>query len=107
MPKLGFHMFDYDHEFTEEYIPKIPLKSNVSCGLIRTFRNLESRYFHEGRIVKTSFSCHDHILTMFKSIGFDCLLNINEQICPQFILEFYSQVKLAYNKDQTLSINFP
>nr|GEY08375.1 pentatricopeptide repeat-containing protein [Tanacetum cinerariifolium] len=33
-----------------------------------------------------------HIRSKIESIGFDCLLDINEQIIPCFILEFYCQL---------------
>ncbi|GJV14283.1 hypothetical protein Tco_1359606 [Tanacetum coccineum] len=38
-----------------------------------------------------------HIRAKFESIDFDCLLNINEQIVPRFVLEFYSQLTFDYN----------
>ncbi|GJS23393.1 hypothetical protein Tco_0452025 [Tanacetum coccineum] len=32
-------------------------------------------------------------------IEFECLLEINEQVCPRFILEFYSQYQLSYSDE--------
>ncbi|GJU82091.1 hypothetical protein Tco_1284456 [Tanacetum coccineum] len=43
---------------------------------------------------------------MFETINLDYLYNIDEPICPTFLLEFYSQVNLIRNEDQTLSIKF-
>ncbi|GJY88642.1 retrovirus-related pol polyprotein from transposon TNT 1-94 [Tanacetum coccineum] len=34
-----------------------------------------------------------------KFIEFECLLEINEQVCPRFILEFYSQYQLSYSDE--------
>ncbi|GJU29636.1 hypothetical protein Tco_1173225 [Tanacetum coccineum] len=40
--------------------------------------------------------------SMCSHIGFECLLEINEQIVPHFILEFYSQYRINYDsKGQT------
>ncbi|GJS62416.1 retrovirus-related pol polyprotein from transposon TNT 1-94 [Tanacetum coccineum] len=35
----------------------------------------------------------------WKSCLFECLLEINEQICPRFILEFYSQYRVSYSDE--------
>ncbi|GJW35238.1 hypothetical protein Tco_0058158 [Tanacetum coccineum] len=42
----------------------------------------------------------------FAAIGFDCLLDINEKICPIFVLQFYKSVRLIRNLNGTLSIAF-
>nr|GEU72828.1 pentatricopeptide repeat-containing protein [Tanacetum cinerariifolium] len=47
-----------------------------------------------------------HICAKIESIGFDCLLNINEQIVPRFVLEFYSQLSFSYNSEGHFVINF-
>nr|GEX75709.1 pentatricopeptide repeat-containing protein [Tanacetum cinerariifolium] len=47
-----------------------------------------------------------HIRAMFGLIGFDCLLNINEQIVPRFILELYSEVTFDYNSEGHVVVNF-
>ncbi|GJV68161.1 hypothetical protein Tco_1483670 [Tanacetum coccineum] len=41
-----------------------------------------------------------------RSIGFDCLLNINEKICPIFVLQFYKSVRIIRNLNGTISIAF-
>ncbi|GJV50633.1 hypothetical protein Tco_1446374 [Tanacetum coccineum] len=43
---------------------------------------------------------------MFKIVNLQCLYDINEHICPRFLLEFYSQVELIRNDDQTLYLKF-
>ncbi|GKD69677.1 hypothetical protein Tco_1323767 [Tanacetum coccineum] len=47
-----------------------------------------------------------HIRAKFESIDFDCLLNINEQIVPRFVLEFYSQLTFDYNSTGYFVVNF-
>ncbi|GJW90033.1 hypothetical protein Tco_0167586 [Tanacetum coccineum] len=47
-----------------------------------------------------------HIHAKFGLIGFDCLLNINEQIIPRFVLEFYSQLTFDYNSEGHFVVNF-
>ncbi|GKE09165.1 hypothetical protein Tco_1412716 [Tanacetum coccineum] len=66
--------------------------------------NLEKRYFHEG--VSQNFENMSHIRAKFESIGFDCLLNINEQIVPRFVLEFYSQLTFTFNSEGHFVVNF-
>ncbi|GKB94868.1 hypothetical protein Tco_0981005 [Tanacetum coccineum] len=69
-------------------------------------RNLESRCIHEGRVVYPSFADLVYIRSMFSHIDFDCLLEINKQICPRFILEFYSQYHLEYSDEGQMLIQF-
>ncbi|GJR12835.1 T-complex protein 1 subunit beta [Tanacetum coccineum] len=47
-----------------------------------------------------------HIRAKFESIEFDCLFNINEQIVPRFVLEFYSQPTFDYNSTGHFVVNF-
>ncbi|GJV87133.1 hypothetical protein Tco_1074782 [Tanacetum coccineum] len=47
-----------------------------------------------------------HIRAKFESIGFDCLLNMNEEIVPRFVLEFYSQLNFDYNTNGHFVVNF-
>ncbi|GKA30619.1 hypothetical protein Tco_0716924 [Tanacetum coccineum] len=46
------------------------------------------------------------IRAKFESIGFDCLLDINEQIIPCFVLKFYCQLTFAYNPEGQFIVNF-
>ncbi|GKA18913.1 hypothetical protein Tco_0698828, partial [Tanacetum coccineum] len=39
-------------------------------------------------------------------VEFECLLEINDQICPHFILEFYSQYQLNYFDEGQMLIEF-
>ncbi|GJY02543.1 hypothetical protein Tco_0360695 [Tanacetum coccineum] len=47
-----------------------------------------------------------HIRSKFESIDFDCLLNLNEQIVPCFVLKFYSQLTFDYNFTGHFVVNF-
>ncbi|GJZ40330.1 hypothetical protein Tco_0586893 [Tanacetum coccineum] len=49
------------------------------------YRTLESRYVHEGRTIDPSFykDLSDDSMAKFIPVGFDCLLSLNEQICPR------------------------
>ena len=39
-------------------------------------------------------------------MNFECLLEIDEPICPMFILEFYASVTLSTDEYGHMSINF-
>ncbi|GJV11656.1 hypothetical protein Tco_1353197 [Tanacetum coccineum] len=47
-----------------------------------------------------------HTRAKFESIEFDCLLDINEQIIPRFVLEFYCQLTFNYNPEGQFIVNF-
>ncbi|GKE12135.1 hypothetical protein Tco_1415686 [Tanacetum coccineum] len=93
-----------DHQKTQNCIPLI--SSEFNQPLRNTIANLEKQYFHEGRVVSQNFENMSHIHAKFKSIDFDCLLNLNEQIVPSFILEFYSQLTFYYNSMGHFVVNF-
>nr|GFA34524.1 DNA helicase Pif1-like protein [Tanacetum cinerariifolium] len=59
-------------------------------------KNLESRCIHEGWVVYSDFDDMVYVRSMFGHIRFDCLLDINEQIIPRFILELYCQYHVNY-----------
>ncbi|GJY87062.1 hypothetical protein Tco_0501690, partial [Tanacetum coccineum] len=46
---------------------------------------LETRYAHEGRTIDPSFyrDLNDDYVAKFANIGFDCLLSLDEKICPR------------------------
>ncbi|GJV54568.1 hypothetical protein Tco_1455573 [Tanacetum coccineum] len=69
-------------------------------------RNLESRYIHEGRVVLEDFADLNYVRYLFHFLEFECLLKINDQICPRFILEFYSQYQINYSDEGQMFIEF-
>ncbi|GKB31695.1 hypothetical protein Tco_0871096 [Tanacetum coccineum] len=93
-----------DHKNTRAYIPIIsheyrkPIKEKL--------RNLESCYIHEGRVVFDNFADLNYVRSMFSFVEFECLLEISDQICPRFILEFYSQYQINYSDEGEMFIEF-
>ena len=83
------HEYDFDHLLTDTYTPEISREPTTPGSHIRAYVNLETRRFHEGRVVDPSLVYHRDINTSFRAIGFDCLLHINEHICTCFVLEFF------------------
>ncbi|GJR62964.1 hypothetical protein Tco_1505126 [Tanacetum coccineum] len=69
-------------------------------------KNLESRCIHEGRVVFPDFDDLVYVRSMFSHIGFECFLEINEQICTRFMLEFYSQYLVNYTLEGQMLIEF-
>ncbi|GJZ28515.1 hypothetical protein Tco_0573162 [Tanacetum coccineum] len=79
----------------------------MSDSLRDIYRALESRYVHEGRTIDPSFynDLSDDSVARFTAIGFDCLLSLDEQICPRFIFKFY-KTKLERDSNNHFSIQF-
>ncbi|GKA00964.1 hypothetical protein Tco_0673629 [Tanacetum coccineum] len=52
------------------------------------YKALESRYVHEGRTIDPSFynDLSNDSVARFTTIGFDCLLSLDEQICPRICI---------------------
>jgi hypothetical protein len=96
----------YDHKETIHYLPK----HHKTKGLTETQRNifkaLEKRYVHEGRTIDPSFLTRANLHRELATINFDCLLEIDEPICPRFILEFYASVTISSDDYGYMSINF-
>ncbi|GJU74575.1 hypothetical protein Tco_1265980 [Tanacetum coccineum] len=70
------------------------------------FEFFENRYIHEGPVVYQDFDDLVNVKSMFGHNGFECLLEINEQIVPRFILEFYSQYHVKYTLEGQMLIEF-
>ncbi|GJX95516.1 retrovirus-related pol polyprotein from transposon TNT 1-94 [Tanacetum coccineum] len=93
-----------DYKNTRHYIPQI---SHEFCSPIKEkLRNLEERYIHEGRVVFDNFTDLRYVRSLFHFVEFECLLEINEQVCPRFILEFYSQYRLSYSDEGQMFVEF-
>ncbi|GJR81747.1 copia protein [Tanacetum coccineum] len=100
--------YQQDYKKTRAYAPKIYNDPNMSDTLRDIYRTLESRYVHEGRTIDPSFynDLSDDSVAKFTAIGFDCLLSLDEQICPRFIFEFYKTLKLERDSNNHFSIQF-
>ena len=95
-----------DHHCTAYYIPKYYRNEYLSTQDRKIFKMLYRRLIQEGRVIEESFLENTNIPQIFSTIKFDCLLHIDEQICPVFIFEFYKSVRIIRNDDETISLSF-
>ncbi|GJV79242.1 hypothetical protein Tco_1515112 [Tanacetum coccineum] len=93
-----------DYKNTRHYIPQI--SHEFRSPIKEKLRNLEERYIHEGRVVFDNFTDLRYVWSLFHFVEFECLLEINEQVCPRFILEFYSQYRLSYSDEGQMFVEF-
>ncbi|GJV46439.1 hypothetical protein Tco_1430975, partial [Tanacetum coccineum] len=93
-----------DHKNARAYIPMI--SNEYRIPIKEKLRDLESRYIHKGRVVFDNFADLNYVRSLFHFVEFECLLEINEQICPRFILEFYSQYRVSYSDGGQMFIEF-
>ncbi|GKA99735.1 retrovirus-related pol polyprotein from transposon TNT 1-94 [Tanacetum coccineum] len=93
-----------DYKNTRHYIPKI--SHEFRTPIREKLMNLEERYIHEGRVVFENFADLNYVRSLFHFVEFECLLEINEQICPRFILEFYSQYQINYSDEGQMFVEF-
>ncbi|GJW27115.1 hypothetical protein Tco_0040926 [Tanacetum coccineum] len=93
-----------DHKNTRHYIPII--SHEYRSPIKERLRNLESRYIHEDRVVFEDFTDLCYVRSLFSFLEFECLLEINDQIYPRFILEFYSEYQIKYIDEGQMLIEF-
>ncbi|GJT07348.1 hypothetical protein Tco_0841810 [Tanacetum coccineum] len=93
-----------DYKNTRDYI--LIISHQFRPPIREKLRNLEQRYIHEGRVVFDNFTDLNYVRSLFEFIEFECLLEINEQVCPRFILEFYSQYHLSYSDEGEMFVKF-
>ncbi|GKB75146.1 hypothetical protein Tco_0936558 [Tanacetum coccineum] len=93
-----------DYKNTRHYIPQI--SHEFHSPIKEKLRNLEERYIHEGRVVFDNFTDLRYVRSLFHFVEFECLLEINEQVCPRFILEFYSHYRLNYSDEGQMFVEF-
>ncbi|GJY49090.1 hypothetical protein Tco_0439046 [Tanacetum coccineum] len=82
------------------------ISHEFSSPVKEKLRNLEQHYIHEGRVVFDNFTDLNYVRSLFDFIEFECLLEINKQACPRFILEFYSHYRLSYSDEGEMFIEF-
>ncbi|GJU46353.1 hypothetical protein Tco_1203619 [Tanacetum coccineum] len=103
MPK-SIHL---DHHDTAHYIPMYHRTGGFTGHEREVYGSLVSRLIHEGRVINSTFlDDQPNLRPTFAAIGFDCLLNINEKICPICVLQFYKSVRIIRNLNGTISIAF-
>ncbi|GJZ27100.1 hypothetical protein Tco_0571353 [Tanacetum coccineum] len=98
-----------DHQKTIAYAPKIYHDPNMSEELREIYRTLEAWFVHEGRAIDITFyqDMTGDTLENYNRIGFQCLLSLDEEICPRFIMEFYKSLCLdRYLEDNRLFMTF-
>jgi hypothetical protein len=96
----------YDHKDTIKYLPKHHKTKGLTPNQVNIFKALEKHYVHEGRTIDPSFLEGTNLYAEFAAINFECLLTIDEPICPSFILEFYASVTLSTGDYDFISVNF-
>ncbi|GKD57315.1 hypothetical protein Tco_1290702, partial [Tanacetum coccineum] len=57
-------------------------------------------------VVFEDFTDLHYVRSLFSFLEFECLLEINDQICPRFMLEFYSQYQINYSDKGQMLIEF-
>ncbi|GJT09316.1 retrovirus-related pol polyprotein from transposon TNT 1-94 [Tanacetum coccineum] len=89
-----------------EYLPRIHRTRIMDEDLWESYRNLEKRLFHEGRIVTQSFITENNMLPFFEAVGLEPFLTLNEPICPRFVVEFYHSLEVKRNEEKRPYIEF-
>ncbi|GJY08516.1 hypothetical protein Tco_0375570 [Tanacetum coccineum] len=96
-----------DHHDTAHYIPMYHRTGGFTGHEREVYKSLVSRLFHEGRVIKPTYlDDQPNLRPTFATIGFDCLLNINEKICLIFVLQFYKSVCIIRKLNGTIAIAF-
>ncbi|GKG45770.1 hypothetical protein Tco_0498216, partial [Tanacetum coccineum] len=74
---------DVNHHDTASYIPLYHRTGGFIGDERDIYKSLVYRLFHEGRVVLPEFlEDKPNLRPTFRAIGFDCLLDIDEKICP-------------------------
>ncbi|GKE58083.1 hypothetical protein Tco_1497268 [Tanacetum coccineum] len=95
-----------DIPLTKSYIPKVSKTPGISPTIGNLYKPIEDRCIHEGRVVDQLYYTSHHIDHCFSNVRLNCLYEINEQIVPRFILDFYSQVTLQREESGHILISF-
>ncbi|GKD30922.1 hypothetical protein Tco_1241700 [Tanacetum coccineum] len=85
-----------DISLTKSYIPKVSKIPGISPTIAQFYKPIKNRNIHEGHVVDQAYYKSNNIERLFTNIRFNCLFQINKQIVPRFILDFYSQVTGPY-----------
>ncbi|GJW97557.1 hypothetical protein Tco_0179365 [Tanacetum coccineum] len=98
---------DVDHHDTAIYIPLYHRTGGFTGNERDIYKSLVYHLFHEGRVVLPDFlEDEPNLCPTFGAIGFDCILDINEQIYPVFVLQFYRSFRLIQNLNGTICVRF-
>ncbi|GJX87278.1 hypothetical protein Tco_0339292 [Tanacetum coccineum] len=95
-----------DYKRTKEYLPRVRHTRQMDEELRESYRTLENRLFHEGRIVTPSFIYENNMLPFFQAVGLEPFLTLNEPICPRFVVEFYHSLEVKRDEELRPYIEF-
>nr|GEW15522.1 hypothetical protein [Tanacetum cinerariifolium] len=73
---------------------------------MESYRTLEKRLLHEGRIVTPSFISEDNMLPFFQAVQLETFLTLNEPICPRFVVELYHSLEVKRDEKLCPYIEF-
>ncbi|GKB84138.1 retrovirus-related pol polyprotein from transposon TNT 1-94 [Tanacetum coccineum] len=92
--------------YTKSYIPIISDENYLPNNLKPSIQNLECRSIHEGRPVSSESTKYDNIQILFQIIKLQSIYELQEGICPRFLLEFYSSIEITRDNDQNIFLKF-
>ncbi|GKC62218.1 hypothetical protein Tco_1089816 [Tanacetum coccineum] len=95
-----------DYKQTKEYLPRVHHTRQTDEELRESYRTLEKRLIHEGRIVTPSFISENNMLPFFQAVGLKPFLTLNEPICPRFVVEFYHSLEVKRDEELRPYIEF-
>ncbi|GJY36328.1 hypothetical protein Tco_0421706 [Tanacetum coccineum] len=95
-----------DYKQTKEYLPRVHRTRKIDEELRESYRTLEKRLFHEGKIVTPSFIAENNMLPFFQAVGLEPFLTLNEPINPRFVVEFYHNLKVKRDEEKRPYIEF-
>ncbi|GJW77431.1 hypothetical protein Tco_0139113 [Tanacetum coccineum] len=95
-----------DYKRTKEYLPRVHRTRQIDEEFRESYRTLEKRLFHAGRIITPSFIAENNMLPFFQAVGLEPFLTLNEPICPRFVVEFYHILKVKIDEEERPYIEF-
>ncbi|GJX73514.1 hypothetical protein Tco_0312109 [Tanacetum coccineum] len=95
-----------DYKDTKVYLLKIYRTKYMPREILHKYITLEDCLIHEGRYVTPSFIEAKKILPLFRDVGLESFLTLDEPICPRFVAESYHSFKLKRDEDEYPYIEF-
>ncbi|GJZ88793.1 hypothetical protein Tco_0660575 [Tanacetum coccineum] len=84
LSEITTYINQMDYKQTKEYLPRVHRSRQMNEELSESYRTLEKRLFHEGRIITPSFIAENNMLPFIQAIGLEPFITLNEPICPSF-----------------------
>ncbi|GJS25699.1 hypothetical protein Tco_0454331 [Tanacetum coccineum] len=95
-----------DYLRTKAYLPRIHRSKAMDEEVRESCHCLESRLFHEGRFVTSSFIEANNMLPTFQAVGLECFLTLDEPICPRFVTQFFHSLEVKRDEENNPYIEF-